>query len=65
MIMSGLIHTRIQTLSYMPNFTPSSGNITLQNIDEKYIDEKELATAFEDVDFIDAGGAPSEKGENK
>lgn len=62
---SGLIHTRIQTLTNMPNFVPNESGeaTTLDILDKKYIDEQELDEYFANIEVISAGEAPIEKGE--
>ena len=60
---SGLIHTRIQTLTNMPNFVLNESDepTTLDILDKKYIDEQELDEYFASIEVISAGEAPIDK----
>lgn len=69
----GLIHTKIHTLSTMPQY--QSNFYTKEDLENKFkeledkinnidfIDENELSQVLDDIDIISGGNAPTEKGE--
>ena len=69
----GLVHTKIQTLSAMPQY--QSNFYTKEELENKFkelehklnnidfVDENELQQALDDIDIISGGNAPTEKGE--